>query len=315
MKQKVIFSSFFIFFLINYVFAQAPQQQMQFDILDENGLFFTDLKMFDLKINQLRNATLEIKTGNSLEIMVMIDASASQEKTLPIEKKAAQTFIDSFLKTEKDKIAIVSFADKVLLEQDLTNNFQKAKQQIEKIEFVAPSGFIGGGVIIGRPPANKNQAIAGSTSIWDSLKQVLNAFSKINNAESQKAVILISDGVNTYGESKIKEVAEFSIRTKIPIYAIGVGDDNYDGVDKKSLEKLCEQTGGIAVVPKKNLEDLTEKLKSLGQSLRSSYKLSFDSVFTETKGEIQELKVEIANSELRKRKLRIIQPKGIFVLN
>lgn len=126
---------------------------------------------------------------------------------------------------------------------------------------------------------------------------------------------MISDGVNTFGKTKTTEVIEYSVKTKIPIYAIGIGDDFYDGIDKKTLKKITEETGGISIIPKKNLEDLSSLLKIVEQSLRSNYEVTFPTNISSLKDKMQEMKIEIANPELRKRKLQIIQPKGIFVPN
>jgi VWFA-related protein len=226
-----------------------------------------------------------------------------------------EKFINNFLKTGKDKVAVVSFTGEVALEQDLTNDFQKAADQIGKIRFIPPSGYVGGGIVVGQPPTNKNQKVAGSTSIWDSLIQVLEAFSKIQKNGTQRAVILISDGVNTFGRNNIREAIEFSIRTKIPVYAIGIGDDLYEGVDRNTLKKITEETGGISIVPKKKLEDLSQLFKIIEQSLRSNYEVSFPLNISSSKDKMQEMKIEIVNPEFRKRKLQIIQPKGVFVSN
>ncbi len=315
MKYKVIFLFLTILSLTDFVFSQESKSKIQFAILDENGRFFSNLKTSDIQIAGSKDLSLNLVTDKSLEIMIMIDASASQEKMLPFEKKAAQTFIDDFLKPQKDKIAVVSFTGKVGLEQDLTGDFQKAKDQIGKIRFIPPTGYIGGGIIAGQTNSSKNQVLAGSTSIWDSLKQVLEAFAKIQDNGSQRVILLISDGINTFGETKTKEAIEFSIKTKIPIYAIGIGDDNYDGVDKKTLKKITEETGGISIVPKKKLEDLSQLLKIIEQSLRSTYELTFMQKSPGLTGKLRETKIEITSPELRKKTLQIVQPKGVFDTN
>lgn len=313
MKQKLIFLSLVVFFLTEIVLGQETRVKMRFGAFGENETFFTDLKAADLQIRQAKDLSLKLITNNSLEILIMVDASASQERMLPVEKKVAETFINDFLKSGKDKVAIVSFSGGVILEQDLTDNFQKAREQVNKIEFVPPSGYVGGGIIIGKTPPNKNQVKAGSTSIWDSLKQVLEAFSKIPSNNSQRAVLLISDGVNTFGEAKIREAVESSIKTNIPVYAVGIGDENYNGVDKKSLKKVTEESGGISAVPKKKLEDLSKHFRVFEQSLRFGYEVTFLTNPINLKNKLQEFKIEITNPELRKGKLQIIQPKWIFI--
>lgn len=148
MKFKIIFLLFAFVCLAGFVFGQESKSKLRFIVLDENGNFFNDLKTSDVQIAGSNDWSLNLVAEKSLEIMIMIDVSVSQEKMIPFEKKAAQTFISEFLKADKDKIAVVSFTGKVVLEQDLTNNFQKAKDQIGKIKFVPPSGYVGGGIVV-----------------------------------------------------------------------------------------------------------------------------------------------------------------------
>ena len=315
MKYRVVFLLLTILCLVNFVSSQETKSKLRFDLLDESDSFFADLKTSDIQIAGIKDFSLDLNADRSLEIMIMIDASASQEKMLPLEKTAAQTFINDFLKIGKDKVAAVSFSGEVVLVQDLTSDFQKAADQIGKIRFIPPSGYVGGGVVVGTTPPNRNQKVAGSTSIWDSLIQILEAFSKIQNNGGQRAIILISDGVNTLGRNNIGEAIEFSIKTKIPVYAIGIGDDLYEGVDRNTLKKITEETGGISIFPKKKLGDLSQLLKIIEQSLRSDYELTFTPNASSSKGKIREIKIGIVNPELRKRKLQIVQPKGVFVSN
>lgn len=120
---------------------------------------------------------------------------------------------------------------------------------------------------------------------------------------------MISDGVNTFGESKFKEVIFSSLKYQVPIYAVGIGDDFYDGVDKKTLKKLTEQTSGVLILPVDKQNEIAKQIQTLKSGLHSAYEITFAANLTESKDSLQEFKVEIINPELRKKKLQIIQPK------
>lgn len=320
MKTKLKFLFFLLLFTAISASAQEAKVKMQFGVFGENGNFFANLKASDIQILQnkksLQLVSLEAKTENPLEIIIMIDASISQEKMLPVEKKAAEYFIDNVLNSGKDKVAIVQFTGKVSLEQDLTDDLAKAKEKIKKIEFEPPPGYVGGGIIAGiSPPKNSDMQAMGSTSIWDSIIQVSQAVAKVKASNARRAVILISDGVNTFGDGKLKEAIAFSIKTGIPVYAIGIGDDLYGGIDKKTLKILTEQTNGVLIIPKKKLEDLPEQIKKFEQGLRSVYEVTFSTNSAVSKDALQEAEIEIINPELRKQKLEILQPKGFFLQN
>lgn len=313
MKYKIIAFLMFINLAVCGVFAQETSVKFQFGVFEETGNFFTNLKKSDIQIirdkKPLQMNGFELKTNNSLEVVFLIDTSASQERTLPDEKKIAEYFIDNVLKKEKDKVSFFSFSGNLTLEQDLTNDFVKAKEQLGKIKFVPPTGYLGGGVVVGTPPVNNS---TGSTSIWDSIRQVVEMFATFKPNDSRKVIIVISDGVNTYGKSKVEQAVEESIKAGIPIYAVGIGDEFYGGVDRKNLNRLTEQTNGIAVFPKKKQEDLAEQIKKIEQGLRSFYEVSFSINSANLKDKLQELKLEIINADLRKQNLQITQPKGFY---
>ncbi len=318
MKNIIVLVSIFLIYTVVSICVSAQTKEItaEFKVLDENGNFVSNLKSVDVSVSAGKISSLKLKTDNALEVAIMIDASASQEKTLPLERKAAESFIDIVLNSAKDKVSIVKFSGSISLVQDLTADFQKSKEQIGKIKFEPPPGYIGGGIVAGNAPPKKNQTAQGSTSLWGSTKQILEAFSKMDSSNSKKAIIVITDGVNTYGDETLAEVIELSIKSKIPVYAIGIGDDFYDGVDEKNLKKITEATGGISITPKKNLKNLQGELKFIEQSMRSYYEFAFVTNLLgleNLKDKTQDLKIEIINPDLRTMKLRIIQPKIFYI--
>ncbi len=318
MKSKItiFFSLLILIFFTQNSLSQERTIKFQFSVLDENGNAVSDLKLSDIQILQdkktLRLDSIVPKAESPLEIMIMIDASASQEKMLPFEKFFAESIIDKILIKGKDKVAVVKFSGEIGLVQDLTDNFSQAKKQLSLIEFEPPTGYIGGGIIAAQTSPSSKQTIKGSTSIWDSIVDVTKAFPKVKNNNCRQILILISDGVNTYGETKLKEAVVSSMKNQVPIYSVGIGDDFYGGVDKKTLKKLTEQTGGILILPNNKGKDMEKQLVNLKTGLHSTYEVIFTANQAEAKDSLQEIKVEITNSELSKKKLQIIQSKGFF---
>ena len=320
-NMKKISTKFAFFFLLT-LFAQSVWSQeriikFNFSVLDESGNAVSGLKLSDVQILQdkknLLLKSIESNAENPLEVVIMIDASASQERMLPFEKKFAESIIDQILIRGKDKVAIVKFSGEVGLAQDLTDNLSQSKKQLDLIKFEPPAGYIGGGIIASQTAPNSKQAVKSSTSIWDSIGEVTKAFAKSKNDKTRQLVILISDGVNTYGDSKLKEAIFSSIKTQIPIHAVGIGDDFYDGVDKKTLKKLTEQVGGILVLPDNKGKNTDKQIAILRTGLRSSYEATLVANQTASKDSLQEIKITIVNPELNKKKLQIIQPKGFIV--
>jgi hypothetical protein len=84
-----------------------------------------------------------------------------------------------------------------------------------------------------------------------------------------------SDGVNTSGRKKIEEAVDAAIKAEAVIYSIGVGDDYYGGVNKGSLSKVSERTGGRAYFPRDERE-LREAFKQIQEEMRSQYLLAYE---------------------------------------
>ena len=76
----------------------------------------------------------ERETDSPLTIAILIDTSRSQEGTLPQEKTAALAFINSFLRPDRDKAAVISFTGIAVLQQGLTNDLKKLRDAVERAE-------------------------------------------------------------------------------------------------------------------------------------------------------------------------------------
>ncbi|HEX8368040.1 MAG TPA: VWA domain-containing protein [Pyrinomonadaceae bacterium] len=333
-KLKLLFLLLLIVFAPISGSAQETKAKMQFSVLDDAGNFFADLKSSDIQFRQDKNLlpviSLEAKPEIPLELTIMIDASLSQQRMLPFEQQLAGLLIDDILKPGSDKVAVIKFTGAVSVKQELTVDFGKAKEQINKIEIDAPKGILGTPrpgkisandnpqpVILPDPPplpkSNDPNLIKGATSIWDSIKMVSENFSKIKNDNgARRVIILISDGVNTFGEGKLKEAIDASLKNQIPVYAFGIGDYYYSGVNERDLKKLAEQTGGVLVMPKNKLEEAQKQLRKIEPGLRSVYEVTFAPHAAAGKDVLQETKIKIVNREFDKRKLQIIQPKGFI---
>ena len=238
-----------------------------FTAQDRNHRLVTDLKQADVKIlenGQVQEITAFAKQIDlPLSLAILIDTSISQERTLPEEKSAAISFLESVVRPLKDEVSIISFTGESTLEQGMTNNLTRLRRAVDRVQFVAPSGYIGGGVIAGTPPASgDNQMIAGSTAIWDSIWVTADEVLGPAPEKTRRAIILLSDGVNTSGRKKLDDAVQAALRSEAIIYAVGVGDNFYGGVDRSSMNKIAEKTGGRAYFPRDERE-LREAFKQI----------------------------------------------------
>ncbi len=287
-----------------------------FTAQDRNRRLLTNLKQGDVKL--LENGQVQEITSFSkqvdlpLSLAILIDTSISQERTLPEEKSAAISFLESVVRPAKDEVSIVSFTGESTLEQGMTNNMTRLRRAIDRVQFVAPSGYIGGGVIAGTPPASgDNQMTAGSTAIWDSIWITADEVLGPAPERTRRAIILLSDGVNTSGKKKLDEAVQAALRSEAIIYAIGVGDNFYGGVDKGSMNKIAERTGGRAFFPRDERE-LREAFKQIEEEMRSQYLIAYEPSNQLYDGSFRKIEIQLANPQMLKDKVKVAHRQGYF---
>jgi Ca-activated chloride channel homolog len=247
-----------------------------------------------------------------LSLAILIDTSVSQERTLPEEKMAAISFLESFIRPDKDEVAVVSFTGESTLEQGMTSNLQRLRRAIDRVKFVAPAGYLGGGVMAPTPPiSGTGTQVAGSTAIWDSIWVTAEDVLGPAPERTRRAIILLSDGYNTSGRKKLEEAVLGAQKAEAVIYSIGIGDNFYAGVDEGSLKKISERTGGRAFFPR-NERQLREAFKQIEDEMRSQYLLAYEPTNPELDGSYRKIEIQVANSELSKQKVRITHREGYF---
>jgi VWFA-related protein len=289
-----------------------------FTAQDKNRRLLTDLKQADVRLiedGQPQEITdFARQVDLPLSLAILIDTSASQERTLPEEKAAAKSFIQSVVRPTKDEVSIVSFTGEATLEQGMTNNVARLGRAIDRVQFVPPSGYIGGGVIAGGTPplSGGNQAAFGSTAIWDAIWITSDEVLKNAPDKTRRAIILLSDGVNTYGKKKLDDAVQAALKNEAVIYSIGVGDDfAFQGVDKGALNKISERTGGRAFFPRDEAE-LRQAFTQIQIELRSQYLIAYESSNQKRDGSYRKVEIQLVNPELAKQKVKLTHRQGYF---
>ncbi len=247
-----------------------------------------------------------------LSLSILIDTSISQQRTLPEEKSAAISFIESVIRPLKDEVSVVSFTGDTTLEQGMTNNLTRLRHAIDRVEFVPPSGYIGGGVVAGTPPiSGRNQATQGSTAIWDAIWVTSEEVLGPAPEKTRRAIILLTDGANTSGQKNLDDAIQAAIKSEAVIYSVGIGDQAYGGVNTGVLNKLSERTGGRAYFPRDESE-LRQAFKQIQEEMRSQYLLAYEPANQTFDGSYRKIEIQLANPELAKQKVKITHRQGYF---
>jgi Ca-activated chloride channel family protein len=288
-----------------------------FTAADNNKRFISTLKKEHIRVLEDGQPqeifTFQQNIDLPLSIAILIDTSQSEERTLPDEKAAARSFLEAVMRPYKDEAAIVSFTGDVTLEQGFTGNLDRLRRAIDRVEFVPPSGYIGGGVVVGGTPpiSDTNQIMAGSTALWDAVWASSNELLMDSAGNTRRTIILLTDGVDTISQVKMHEAIERAQKADALIYAIGIGDSYQGGVDSGSLKKISERTGGRAYFPRSEKE-LRTAFDQIQRELREQYLVAYSPSNKARDGSYRKVQIEVVDPELRQQNLKLNYRPGYF---
>ena len=217
------------------------------------------------------------------------------------------------MRPDKDEAAIVSFTGEVTLEQGFTGNLDRLRRAIDRVEFVPPSGYIGGGVVVGGTPpiSDTNQMLAGSTAIWDAVWASSNDLLSISADNTRRTIILLTDGEDTSSQMKMHEAIERAQKADALIYAIGIGDSYQGGVDEGSLRRITEQTGGRAYFPH-NESELRTAFDQIQRDLREQYLVAYSPSNKARDGSYRRIQIEVSGPGIAQAEAETQLSPGLF---
>jgi VWFA-related protein len=288
-----------------------------FTAADKNRRFVNTLKSEDIKILEDGQPqeifTFQQNIELPLSIAILIDTSISEERTLPEEKVAARAFLEAVIRPNKDEAAILSFTGETTLEQGFTSSIARLGRAIDRVEFVPPSGYVGGGVLVnGTPPiSGTNQSLAGSTAIWDAVWATSEELVSTSAEHTRRAIILLTDGQDTSSHMKMHEAIERAQKADAFIYAIGIGDRYIANVDEGSLRKIAEQTGGRAYFPRRE-SDLQDAFAQIQRDLREQYLVAYSPSNKARDGSYRRIEIQLVNPTLKQQNLKLTYRAGYF---
>ncbi len=252
-----------------------------FTATDRRNALITDLRREEVRVfengREQEIFTFVRQTDLPLTIVLLLDVSASQQYTLPEQKRAAAQFIRSLVRPGKDVVAIVAFRDEVLLIEDFTSTVSRLESALARVQYTPPTSSDGGSRF-------------GGTSLYDAL--VLTCRELLARQPGRRTILLLSDGEDTTSFSQVSDAITEALRAEVTIYAIGIGDRYRFGINTGVLRRLAQETGGRAYFPKK-AEDLTRAFREIETELRSQYLLAYYPSDPNPAGQFRRIEIRI----------------------
>jgi VWFA-related protein len=129
--------------------------------------------------------------------------------------------------------------------------------------------------------------------------------------QRRRAIILLTDGQDTTSRLLRSEAINRALEAETVIYAIGIGDSKYEGINKGALNAVAFATGGRAFFPKREA-DLKYAFSEIEEELRSQYLIAYSSTNKRRDGTYRQMRIDITNLELQKEKLKLRYRPGYF---
>ena len=302
---------------VEVIRTQTDLTNLPFSVSDRNNRYLTTLKESDIRVLEDNVPqtlfTFQQETDQPLAIALLIDVSGSEERTLPQEKAAARAFIESVIKSSKDQAAIIPFEGYAHLEQPLTRDVISIYRALQLVDVANPSytGSAPGLTGIVSKPGTVGPPMEGLTAIWDAITLTCRQVMARSERPRRRAIILLTDGWDTSSRVSRSTAVEQAIGSETIIYAIGIGDNRKDGVDRRVLNDAADSTGGRAFFPKKEA-DLKAAFAEIELELRSQYLAAYSSTNKKHDGSFRRITIEVTNPDLRKEALRFRYRPGYF---
>jgi VWFA-related protein len=285
-------------------------------VRDKHGQIVNNLTKDDFKLRQDGQPQsihyFAKETDLPLTLGLLVDTSMSQRRLIDQERTASYSFLNNLMRPDKDKAFVIHFDWDVELLQDTTDSRPKLEAALDKLDNprFAPGygGGGGGGSQSGGGGGGGGRHMGGGTDLYDAV--FLGSDEITRKLKGRKALIILSDGVDTGSKVSLDRAIETAQRSDTLVYSIlyadpeAYGHQGYPGGGmgrhggwggpgggmgrpggsypqqashpdgKKVLERISRETGGrfFEVSKKQPIDQIYTQIE---QELRNQYSLGY----------------------------------------
>jgi VWFA-related protein len=165
----------------------------------------------------------DIDSNLPLTLGLLVDNSLSQRDVIDEERTASSTFLDQMLTTPKDQAFVIQFAHQTELLQDLTNSRPKLQAALKEIDTPSPNSRSTSDTDDSTDDSSNNRSghrgrTGAGTTLYDA--NFLASDELMAKQKGRKALIILSDGVDSGSKETLVKSIEGAQRADTIIYAI-----------------------------------------------------------------------------------------------
>jgi len=187
-----------------------------------------------------------------LSVLILLDTSGSMAG---LKLDSARRSLNQFLKrlNRGDEAMLMTFQSRPHITQTFTQDLDKIKNSLKRLE------------------GN------GSTALYDAILQSLDVIRESNNR--RRTLLLISDGINTFGRAALKDTVVTLRRSGVELYAIGIETDSPEEAQERTvtqavLNQLTSSAGGQAFMIT-DASDLARICRNISDQMHNQYSLGY----------------------------------------
>ncbi len=187
-----------------------------------------------------------------LSVVILLDTSSSMSGT---KLEDAGRSLREFLKrlNPGDEAMLISFRTRPTVLQPFTRDLERVRQELKNLE------------------------ARGSTGLYDTILAALEEAAASRN--KRHALLLLSDGINTYGKAHLEDTIERLRRQSVELFAIGVEsnlpeDERERETTRAVLSELTHSAGGEAFIVR-NPRQLNRICRTISLRMHNQYSLGY----------------------------------------
>ena len=245
-----------------------------------SGLSQSDFIIMEDKVPQQIISFRDEKESLPVWVGVLMDTSSSTTGQLKFEQESAKDFIYTVVSTRKDRVAFATFDDDINLRQDFTEKLDLLDKAVDAV----------------KKPGKQ-------TALYDAIWQFCDE--KMRSAQGRRALVIITDGDDTYSRASLPDAINIAQRTETTIFAIstkagfagtvpGVDAGTVKDSGDKDLVRLCEETGGAAFFTGDMLA-LERSFNKINKELHTQYIVTYRPKNDRYDGSYRKIEVRLAN--------------------
>lgn len=256
------------------IILDVTRVNLLFTVTDKKGRFVTDLTKDDFAIREGKRpqTILEFVSESDLplRLAILVDTSNSIRDRFKFIQEAAIEFINSVVRPNQDKAAMISFDTAAELQADLTGDLATLDKVIRNL----------------RP--------GGGTALYDAIYFACRDKLMMDQPRHKfrRAMVILSDGEDNQSRYSRDQALEMAQKADVVIYTISTNITRVETDGDKVLKYLSEETGGVTFFPFK-VEDLSQSFENIANELRHQYNLLYRPEPMKTDGTYQTVDVRV----------------------